>query len=282
MDGKKDSSPVWNGLIYGAALAAAVGLKYHYSASGASGIRWMLAPLACLVGALTGIRFEWEPDAGYMGASAGIVIAPACAGINFLVICFSALFFTLAHRIQGIRLRFAWLVLTLAAACGVTLFANSTRIITSIYLYSADIYGMWITPERIHRLNGVVVYACFLIAAYLPAERLTRRPPGGPLAHPCRFISAVRVLSAPFLWYIFIAILVPVAGGGVWGEGRFIEHALAVLAALACLFVFSVAGAVLYHKTVDRFLDGSKNNRSRSLPGTATRSQQVKETGEPQ
>ena len=270
MHGKKDLCLVWNGLAYGAALAVAVGLKYHYSTSGADQLRWMLEPLARLVGIWTGIRFGWEPPAGYMGTSAGIVIAPACAGINFLVICFSALFFTLAHRLKGVFARLAWLPASLLAAYAVTLFANTTRIITSIYLYRADIYGAWITPGRVHRLNGVLIYACFLLIAYLAAERFTAKAP----REPRRTISSARLLSVPFLWYILITIFVPFFGGGsLRGEELFLEHAAVVMAAVICLFILSLSAAVLYHKKVDRSPNGSENNRSRSSQGTKTRSE---------
>lgn len=276
MYGKKDTSLAWNGPIYGAALLVAIGLKYHYGTADADQLRWMLAPLARLVEMWTGIRFACEPPAGFVGTSAGIVIAPACAGINFLVICFSALFFTLAHRLKGIFLRLAWLPATLLTAYAVTLLANSIRIITSIYLYRADIYGAWITPGRMHRLNGVLIYSCFLLVTYLAAERLTAKTLQGPLSP----VSSARRLSVPFLWYVFITIFVPILGGGsLRGEAPFVEHVIVVAAAVTCLFAICLSATVLYHKRVDRLLDGRENNGSYSTQGMKTCSEHNKETG---
>ena len=277
MCGEKRASLIWNGLIYGAALAVAVGLKYNYSTAGCEQLHWMLTPLARLVGFWTGIRFEWESHAGFVATSAGIVIAPACAGVNFVVICFSALFFTLAHRGKRILFRLAWLPLSLSAAYGATLLSNTIRIISSMYLYRADIYGAWITPERVHRLNGVVIYACFLLVVYLLAERLTRRL----FLRPRHPVSAARLLSVPFLWYILITIFVPLMGSGsLRGETPFLEHAIVIVAAIMCLFVLCLSCTALYHKRVDRSLSESENNRNYSGSGIETGSKPDKETGE--
>lgn len=220
------------GLFYAMGLVAAVLLKWHYSTADADDLRWILAPIARLVTFLTGISFEYELRMGFLSRSHNVIIAPACAGINFLIICFSALFFPLLSRFEKRATRFTWLALSLCASYMITLCVNTLRIIISIYLYGAHIYNGWITPERVHRLEGILVYVCFLIVVYLAAERLTRRRPA---AAP---LPIVRALCVPLAWYVLIAVVIPLLNvhGSQRGPG-FTEH----------IFVISVVNLCIFH-----------------------------------
>ncbi len=77
-----------NSIFYILALLIAWGLKYHYSRSGSDELAWVLAPTAGLVELISGIQFENEAHTGFVSQGSRIIIAPACAGINFLIIAF--------------------------------------------------------------------------------------------------------------------------------------------------------------------------------------------------
>jgi hypothetical protein len=55
-----------------------------------------------------------------------------------------------------------------------TILVNSLRIIPSIYLLQMDIYGGWITPERVHTMEGTLVYFVALLFLYSAADRVAK------------------------------------------------------------------------------------------------------------
>src|SRR5688572_30560726 len=69
--------------------AIALALKQHYSQAGSDDLTWILRPTAWLVERWSGMSFEWEPRGGFVNYARRIVIAPACAGVNFLIVTFS-------------------------------------------------------------------------------------------------------------------------------------------------------------------------------------------------
>jgi exosortase K len=242
-----------NGLPYLLGIAAAVGLKYHYSVANAEALLWMLSPVASLVGFFSGIQFQWELYTGFVSLSRGIRIAPACAGINFMIICFSSLFFPLVHRLSGRAVKLSWLWLSLAVAYLATLLTNTARILISIELYGAAIYGEWITPERVHRMAGTAMYLIVLVIVYLTAERLTSSSPvSGPLTKEKSRRFSPCALVAPLSCYVTVTVLVPLLNGAYGGHGSpSAEHLLPVIGlSLTVLIVCALPGLLyrLIHK----------------------------------
>src|SRR6185295_7318925 len=85
----------WGSWVAG--VAAAYGLKLAYSRAAVEDLRWILAPTAGLVGALRGERLAavasgWAPQDG------SYVIAPACAGVNFLILALVVSVLCFSHR----------------------------------------------------------------------------------------------------------------------------------------------------------------------------------------
>jgi len=233
-----------NVFFYAAGLLALAGLKWHGHGAGAEDLEWMLRPLAGLVGWTGGIPFEREPGAGFISLSRGIVIAPSCAGLNFLIISFASLFFSFVHRIGGFRGKILWLALAGSFAFLLTLGVNTLRILLSMELYEWDIYGLLITPERVHRLAGTVLYLSALLAAYGAARLLFRhslipgQAPGAVISRP--FVKPgtfpLPGFLPPVLWYLAVTVGIPLAGltAGRKGAG-FQEHAVTVV--MACLVI---------------------------------------------
>lgn len=248
-----------NGLFYAAGLLAMTGLKYYYSHATADGLRWMLAPVAHLAGLLGGIHFQWQSHAGFVSHSREVVIAPACAGINFMIICFSAIFFSFVARLRGIGTKCGWIVVCFAASYLVTICVNTVRIIISIYLYSAPIYGGFLSPERVHCLAGTVIFVAFLVAVFQSADRFMRRRSysGPPMPVTAKsglagFPSIFLVTSLPFAWYVLITVIVPLLNGAARRDGcRFAEHAALVTAAGLCICLIPVAVVAMTKKRVD-------------------------------
>jgi exosortase K len=195
------------------ALGLAIALKAFYSRAGATELLWILAPSAWLARLVGGIDLAYEPGAGFISHTYRLVVGPPCAGINFLIIAFLCLYFSFARRFLG---RARWLMYSLLFSYGATVAANGFRIFVSAHLWTADIYGQWLTRELAHRLAGAGIYYASLLLLYFAVESGIGRP-GSKLA--------------PLFWYLAVSIGAPL-GGRLLVEGSpgFAAHAAWVLA----------------------------------------------------
>jgi exosortase K len=202
------------------ALSIALAVKAFYSKASATELLWVLAPSAWLAKFLGGIDLTFEQGAGFISHTHHLVVGSSCAGLNFLVICFLALYFSFARHFPG---RARWLVYCLFISFGATVLANGLRIVVSAHLWNADIYGQWITRAGMHRLAGIVIYYASLLALYYAVE--------------CR-VGARAVKMAPLFWYLAISIGVPLAGR-VYADATpgFAHHAAWVIGVVVVLTV---------------------------------------------
>jgi exosortase K len=92
-----------NGMFLFLTLVLAVSLKHHYSEAGSEDLAWILRPTAWLVEHIGKIRFEEEAHTGFVNYSRRIVIASACAGVNFLIIALCMAAFSGLHHLQRRR-----------------------------------------------------------------------------------------------------------------------------------------------------------------------------------
>ena len=63
-------------------------LKAFYSAADSKDLAWILGPTAWLTEQISGLSFARESGVGWVNLEHMFVIAPACAGVNFLIIAF--------------------------------------------------------------------------------------------------------------------------------------------------------------------------------------------------
>lgn len=172
------SSRSWQDRTTSCALVACVfalawGLKSFYSRAGFEDLRWILAPTRWLVERLTGAAFEPEAHQGYLSRDRLYQIAPACAGVNFMIVAFASLACGLVHTCSTLRGRMALLVASAFAAYAVTVLANATRIALAMRLHDARTAFGPLTPERLHCAEGVTVYFVFLCVLFAAGARLT-------------------------------------------------------------------------------------------------------------
>jgi exosortase K len=219
------------GITGAAALGLAFGVKAFYSHAGADELLWVLAPSAWLARVVGGVDLVYEQGAGFISHAHRLVVGPACAGVNFLVICFLCLYFSFAQRFAS---RAQWFICSLLIAFAGTVAANGLRICVSAYLWNADIYGGSMTPELVHRLAGVAIYYASLLTLYFVVESGigTRAP-----------------RSTPLLWYVGISLGVPLAGrlvaGGTPGLAR---HAAWVAGVAGMLTLVAALPAALRNR----------------------------------
>src|ERR1051325_6981047 len=152
-------------------LLCALALKQFYATANVNELRWILAPTTFLVEFVSGSRFQFESFAGYINSDHTFVIAASCAGVNFLLTAFLMLSLGRLWRERARGVSWAFVPLSLAIAYVTTLVANTVRIAIALRLREMPAGG-WLNPDQIHRVEGIVVYFCFLILLF----RLTLPP----------------------------------------------------------------------------------------------------------
>jgi exosortase K len=226
------------GLVSLFMLASAFGLKLAYSNAGASELEWVLGP-SCLLARIAGIPLAQEAGAGWISHAPRMVVGAACAGVNFLVVCWLALYFSVQQHWAGHRRKLGLWVATLLGAYVATVSTNGLRIVLAARLYDMHIYAGYFTAARMHRGLGVVLYCSTLFGLCRAAELWTLR------AKPTAAGAVRRRPSlAPFLWYLAVAIGVPLANRAfVRGPGQFVEHSAMTLGlGLGVVVAFRVFG----------------------------------------
>jgi exosortase K len=221
-------------------------LKRHYSVATAEQLDWILAPTATLVAWFTSANPVFETGVGYVDFARGIIVAPGCAGVNFIIMAFGLAAFYGLHQIRRVCSQLTWLILALVAAYGLTLVANTMRIGLSMTLYDANIYTEWLAAARVHRVAGVVLYLGALWLYYLGLRRA--------IALYCRQLDQQPhrkyVHSSGWLvlaWYVLGAVGVPLANGA-WHKGlpAFGEHCATVILVGLALFVAATIGSRVF------------------------------------
>lgn len=215
-------------LLLGAlGLGAVYSLKRFYSRATADELGWILAPTAALVGPLTGARFEPVRGEGYVSWHDRFVIAPACAGVNFLLTAFSGLMLLWLRPRRSPLANLALMLLSTLAAFAATLAANTLRISFALLLHREAFSFGPLTAARLHRLEGIAVYLIVLLVLFSLARRLSSGVP--------RRWWAWLALSA----YVVATVGVPLFNGGLSRPG-FLEHAA------VCLALAGIAGALVH------------------------------------
>ena len=222
-------------------VLCAAAVKLHYSAAGADQLRWILAPTAAAVGAVSGARFEYEAHAGYVNGDRSFVIAASCAGVNFLITSFLMLSL---RRLWGDRAReTAWRFIPCAAAAAylATLAANTVRISAALSTRGLPPEAGWLSPGGLHRLEGIFIYFGFLLLLFAAAEKLS--PASGPSS--VHASGLFRRPLFPLLIYYATTLGVPALGGAYRRGADFWEHSLFVLLTPLVL-IFPLAAIRLY------------------------------------
>lgn len=206
-------------------MLAAYGLKLSYSRASAEDLAWILVPTARAVGWLRGETLTASPGAGCAGwipPDGSYLIAPACAGVNFLILVLTVAVLGFAHRLRSPGQRLAWWLGSLLGAYAVTIAVNTLRILAAVELYRIGPVT-WLTREQEHRLLGTVLYLGALWCVFEVLDRLTSQ------STPSRLAAAVLVPGA----YLGMTVVVPLLNGH--SGGRYVEHAMMVSVATLAL-----------------------------------------------
>jgi exosortase K len=217
---------------WSAALLAAYALKRFYSRASVEDLAWILEPTARAVGWLRGETLAAGP-AGWAPPDGSYVIAPACSGVNFLILALTVSVLGFAHRLRSPGRRLGWWLGSLLGAWLLTLAVNTVRILAAVELYRHG--PAWIEPETAHRLLGIVVYLGALWGLFGVLDGLAAQDGRSRL---------VAVLLVPGV-YVGMTVVVPILTGAFRQSGdRYAEHAMmvvpATLISMGALALFSL------------------------------------------
>lgn len=214
LDGRRLRDLPWASWV--TAVLAVYALKLHYSRAAAEDLGWVLVPTARAVGWLRGETLTFVSGSGWTAADGSWVIAPACAGVNFLILVAAVAVLGFAHRLRSRGSRLAWWLGAFAGAYLLTVAVNTLRILAAVELYRRDLGGL--SPEQAHRLLGTVIYLGGLWAVYGLLDRLT----GGSR------VSLTAALLVPGL-FLGMTVVVPLLTGNWRKMGSLYgEHAMMV------------------------------------------------------
>jgi exosortase K len=236
------------GAVSALALVAAFGLKLAYSRASVSELEWILGP-SCWLASLAGIPLEHEQGAGWISHATHMIVGPACAGVNFMVVCWLALYFARQAELQAARRRSIWLAASGCIAYAAAIFTNGVRVVLAAELYEHSIAIGWLSPERLHRLLGVVLYCSVLFAL-------------------CRAVGAKSSRLSAFAWYLGVVLGIPLLNQAFTQRpAAFAEHAVSTLGIGALvLLLFSIITPKprrrLSEAPVGRFCDQSSASYS--------------------
>ena len=163
----------WSLAVVAVALGLAWALKAFYSRAGFDELRWVLDPTVRLVEVLGGGPFELEAHHGWLSRAHRFEVVPACAGLNFLIAAFLSLACGLARTCAGLRHGTTLVLAGALAAYAATLCANATRIVIAMRLHEGGWSWGPLTPDRVHRIEGVVVYFLFLALLFTAGARVS-------------------------------------------------------------------------------------------------------------
>ena len=170
-DGPAPRQTLLTGVCFGLALAVAFGLKLHYRTASPEELGWILAPTVRLVAWATGSEFVLTAGEGYLSPELVLLIAPSCAGVNFLIAAFCTGVFGLSGAVRTPMGKALVFTASLAGAYLLTLVANTVRILGGLGLRGVTAPWTWVGREDLHRVEGVVVYFTALCVTYLAVRR---------------------------------------------------------------------------------------------------------------
>jgi exosortase K len=223
-------------------LLCAAALKLYYSTASVNQLRWILAPTTFAVELVTGSRFEFESYAGYINSERSFLIAASCAGVNFLITSFLMLSLGKLWRNRSQNIAWGFIPAAALLAYLATLVANTVRISTALRLHAMPHDLGWLSPNQLHRFEGIFIYFGFLLLLFMVSERMNYRTGScsdRTLSHssenpsgPTHRFDLFRQSLFPLLIYYTTTLGIPLANGA-YRPGTvaadFWEHSLFVL-----------------------------------------------------
>ena len=133
----------------------------------------------------------------------------------------------------------AWRFIPAAAVFAylATLVANTVRISTALRLQQVPLEISWLSPNQLHRFEGIFIYFGFLLLLFMVSEKMSKRDglgkeflatSSGDAPSLVNRAGIVKQSLFPLLVYYATALGIPLINGA-YRQGSFWEHSLFVL-----------------------------------------------------
>jgi exosortase/archaeosortase family protein len=139
-----------------------------------------------------------------------------------MIVAFVLLSLCFLPRFRRPGARWAWLGASACIAYLATLTVNALRIVITLAMKADPTLRFGASFEQVHRIEGVVVYLGSLWLLYVCTEQGFGRRKSA-------FALRTRHIAVPWLLYVGITVIVPLANGAAAHAG-FTRHAATVLA----------------------------------------------------
>jgi exosortase K len=226
----------------GLVLAAAYQLKDFYSRAGSEDLAWIIGPTAWVAEIFSDLSFSPEPGYGWVDVRHNVVIAPVCAGMNFLIIAFCMSSFQILWKRTSAKQIFPAIAVAGGVSYLLTIIANAARILLAVTLFPLDIHNAWLTPDMLHRVAGIVVYY-LLLCSYSQAINYYFDSGNQHLQERKNLFAKQTLLLVPLFWYLLFSVGVPFANNSFTRNPElFARHAttVALVTVLLTLILYKV------------------------------------------
>ena len=163
---------MWKFLFYMLAIITLLSMKLFFGQASLSELQFMIAPTSHLVSLFSSLSFDFQADQGYYNAAYQVVIDKSCAGTSFFTIAFGM---SLLSSIRNYSTKKAQLTLffsVLLSSFLVTLFANTSRICTALFLLKSGISLPFFSAVTWHTAQGAFIYLSILIGYHFLLQHI--------------------------------------------------------------------------------------------------------------
>jgi exosortase K len=217
-------------------LIVAASLKAFYSTASVNDLTWILWPTKTVVETISGTRFHFESYTGYMSEDRSFLIAAACSGVNFLIAIFLMLSLRMLWRRRSESTSWRSLLLIAGLSYVITIFANSLRISSALWLIMTRREFFGLDRDELHRLDGILIYFGMMLLVYVAFEYFERK---------ARTLTW-KSLAFPLAIYYAITLAIPITNGA-FRDSEFLTHSLFVLVTpLVLIGMFVLLGKLLF------------------------------------
>lgn len=150
-------------IAYGCILLAYLLGKWWYRTATNDDLYWLLAPTNKVVSWVYNSAYTYQPDNGFEHPILHILINKSCSGFNFLLMSGALIAGVSISILSNTRHQ---MIATLGApllAILITIFANTSRILTSLLLER----NMGLNYSWLHQAEGIFIYFSFLLMVHI-------------------------------------------------------------------------------------------------------------------
>lgn len=151
-----------NIIYYSLIILSVIISKGFYSTTSNDTLVFILKPLSSIISLFTDSDFTYTTDYGFYFRHLNITIDKSCSGINFWIISFVVFSISILRICKSHLQKLISIPLVLIATYVLTLFANTSRILSSIFIAKQTSFDYpWL-----HQAEGVFIYLSVLIFTY--------------------------------------------------------------------------------------------------------------------